>query len=287
MDSRGAVGKTPAMTTNSTKVAFVGAGQMGAPMVDRLLAAGTDVTVYARRAEVREQFARAGAPVVATLAEAARDADVVIECVYSDPQLEEIALGPDGLIASMAPGAILALHTTGSPATAQRLAEAGAAGDVHVVDAPVSGGADDIIAGRLTVMLGGAAADVERVRDVVAAYADPIFVVGDLGTAQAVKLVNNALFAANIQLVAEAERIGNSLGVDTKTLATVISRSSGASYVMGLIPFMGSVDDLVDAAGHYMRKDIDVVRTVAAELELSLGIIGDIVDDGPVTFTGR
>src|SRR5665811_1146967 len=105
MDSRGAVGKTPAMTTNPTKVAFVGAGQMGAPMVDRLLAAGADVTVYARRAEVREQFARAGAPVVTTLAEAARDADVVLECVYSDPQLEEIALGPEGLIASMAPGA--------------------------------------------------------------------------------------------------------------------------------------------------------------------------------------
>ena len=141
-------------------------------MVQRLLDAGVPTTVYARRAEVREQFARAGAPVVATLPDAGRDADVVIVCVYSDTEVDEVALGGDGLIESMAPGAVLALHTTGSPATARRLAEAGAARGVKVVDAPVSGGADDILAGRLTVMLGGDPDDVARVSSVVAAYSD-------------------------------------------------------------------------------------------------------------------
>ena len=103
------------------------------------------------------------------------DADVVIVCVYSDREVDEVALGADGLIASMAPGAVLALHTTGSPATAKRLADAGASRGVKVVDAPVSGGADDILAGRLTVMLGGEPDDVERVSSVVAAYSDAIF----------------------------------------------------------------------------------------------------------------
>ena len=84
-----------------------------------------------------------------------------------------------------------------------------------MVDAPFSGGADNVLAGTLTVMLGGAPDDVERARTTVGAYADPIFTIGALGSALVVKLVNNALFAANIQLVAQAEQIANELGVDT------------------------------------------------------------------------
>ena len=275
------------MTSNETRVSFVGAGQMGGPMVQRLLDAGVPTTVYARRAEVRERFEDAGAPVVAALPDAARDADVVIVCVYSDTEVDEVALGADGLIESMAPGAVLALHTTGSPATVRRLAEAGAARGVKVVDAPVSGGADDILAGRLTVMLGGDPDDVARVSSVVAAYGDPIFPIGGLGSAQAVKLVNNAVFAANIQLVAQAERVANELGVDTATLATVVQRSSGASYVMGLIAFTASTPTLVEGAGHYLRKDIDVVRGVAGDLGVDLGILGEVLDGGPMTFVAR
>ncbi len=182
---------------------------------------------------------------------------------------------------------MLASHTTGSPATVKRVAEDAAARGVSIVDAPFSGGADDARANKLTVMLGGAPDDVERVRAVVSVYADPILPIGALGTALVVKLVNNALFAANIQLVAQAERIAGELGVDTPTLANVIQQSSGASYVMGLVTFMGSIDQLVEGAGHYMRKDIDVVRAVAESLGVDLGIIGQVVDGGPATFEAR
>jgi 3-hydroxyisobutyrate dehydrogenase-like beta-hydroxyacid dehydrogenase len=266
------------------RVAFVGAGQIGAPMSERLLAAGHDVTVYARRAEVREHFAAAGAAVTDSLAEAARAAEVVHVCVYSDAQLEEVALGDDGLVAHLTDDALLLSHTTGSPAMIQRIA---AAGNGHVVDAPFSGGADDVLAGKLTVMLGGAPDDVERARMTVAAYADPIRVIGALGTALVVKLVNNALFAANIQLVAQAEQIANDLGVGTATFAGVIQQSSGASYVMGLVAAMGSSTALVDAAGHYMRKDIDVVREVADDLGVDLGVLGQALDGGPARFEAR
>jgi 3-hydroxyisobutyrate dehydrogenase-like beta-hydroxyacid dehydrogenase len=269
------------------RIAFVGAGQIGTPMSERLLAAGHDVTVYARRSEVREHFDRAGATVTDSLSVAARDAEIVLVCVYSDGQLEEVALGDDGLVANMARGAILASHTTGSPSTITRIADAAAPRGVSVVDAPFSGGTDQIYAGTLTVMLGGDADPVERVRAIVGAYADPILTIGALGTALVVKLVNNALFAANIQLVAQAERVANELGVDTNTLARVIQQSSGASYVMGLIAFTGSADQLVEVAGHYMRKDIDVVRTVADDLGVDLGIIGQAVDGGPANFTSR
>ena len=283
----GGVEDSAAMTSQPMRAGFVGAGQMGAPMVRRLAAAGTPTTVYARRAEVRDEFAAEGLPTVSTLAEAAAGADVVIACLYSDAQVLEVALGDDGLIASMEPGSVLALHTTGSPATAQRLAEAGAPRRVHVVDAPVSGGAHDIAAGRLTVMLGGEPDDVERVRSVVAAYADPIFVIGALGTAQVVKLLNNALFAAHVELVADAERVAGQFGIDPVTLATVIQASSGASNVMGLALRGGSIHQLVQGAGHYLAKDFAAVRAVTDELGVDLGVIRRAVEEGPVTFEGR
>jgi len=266
------------------RVAFVGAGQTGAPMSERLLAAGHELTVYARRAEVREHFARLGAAVTDSLAEAAEGADVVHLALYSDEQLAEVTLGESGLVPALGADALLVSHTTGSPTTVRRIAEDG---NGHVVDAPFSGGADDVLAGHLTVMFGGAPDDIERARETVGAYADPMIEIGTLGSALVVKLLNNALFAANIQLVAQAEQIANDLGVDTPTLARVIQESSGASYVMGLIAMMGSTTTLVDAAGHYMRKDIDVVREVVDGLGVDLGILDTVLDDGPASFTPR
>jgi 3-hydroxyisobutyrate dehydrogenase-like beta-hydroxyacid dehydrogenase len=87
--------------------------------------------------------------------------------------------------------------------------------------------------------------------------------------------------------VAQAEQIANELGVDTATLASVIQQSSGSSFVMGLVANMGSSTALVDAAGHYMRKDIDVVRQVAAGLGIDLGVLGEAVDGGPADFRPR
>jgi 3-hydroxyisobutyrate dehydrogenase-like beta-hydroxyacid dehydrogenase len=266
------------------QVAFVGAGQIGAPMAERLLAAGHEVIVYARRAEVREHFARLGAAVTDSLAEAADGAEAVHLALYSDEQLAEVTIGEGGMVPALGRDALLISHTTGSPATIRRVAETG---NGHVVDAPFSGGADDVLAGHLTVMLGGAPDDVARARVTVGAYADPMVEIGALGSALVVKLVNNALFAANIQLVAQAEQIANDLGVDTPTLARVIQESSGASYVMGLIALMGSTRTLVDAAGHYMRKDIDVVRQVVDGLGVDLGILGDVLDGGPAHFEAR
>jgi 3-hydroxyisobutyrate dehydrogenase-like beta-hydroxyacid dehydrogenase len=266
------------------RVAFVGAGQIGAPMSERLLAAGHELTVYARRAEVREHFARLGAAVTDSLTEAADGAEAIHLALYSDEQLAEVTLGEHGLVPALGADALLVSHTTGSPTTIRRIADAG---NGHVVDAPFSGGADDVLAGHLTVMLGGDPDDVARARTTVGAYADPMVDIGALGSALVVKLVNNALFAANIQLVAQAEQIANDLGVDTPTLARVIQESSGASYVMGLIALMGSTHTLVDAAGHYMRKDIDVVREVVDGLGVDLGILGDVLDGGPAQFTAR
>jgi 3-hydroxyisobutyrate dehydrogenase-like beta-hydroxyacid dehydrogenase len=98
------------------------------------------------------------------------------------------------------------LHTTGSPRTAQAIAARATPRGIGVVDCPVSGGPHDIAAGHVTLLAGGDGADIDRVRPVLAAYGDPMLHVGPLGAGQGVKLVNNAVFAANIGLLAEAVR---------------------------------------------------------------------------------
>jgi 3-hydroxyisobutyrate dehydrogenase-like beta-hydroxyacid dehydrogenase len=257
------------------------------PMVARLAAAGRDVSVFARRQEVLEECEQAGATASSDLVGAVADADVVLVCLFSDAQVLELALGPDGLLAVAEPGATVALHTTGSPATAKALAEAGSDRGIRVVDAPVSGSAEDIAAGHVTVLLGGDPDDVERVRDVVAAYGDPVLALGPLGSAQVVKLLNNALFAAQVQLVGEIGRITTELGIEIGPVAAAIQRSSGASYAMSLVEMMGSVEGLAQGAGPFLHKDVTTVRQVAAELAIDLGELGHVNDAGPLTFAER
>ena len=156
-----------------------------------------------------------------------------------------------------------------------------------MVDAPVSGSAEDIAAGHVTVLLGGEPDDVERVREVVAAYGDPVLALGPLGSGQTVKLLNNALFAAQLQLVGEVARLAEAQGMDPAAVAGAIQTSSGASFAMSLLEAMGSIDTLVAGAGHFLHKDLTAVREVAAELGLDLGELGHVNDAGPLTFAPK
>jgi 3-hydroxyisobutyrate dehydrogenase-like beta-hydroxyacid dehydrogenase len=208
-------------------------------------------------------------------------------CLFSDAQVQDLALGPNGILQAMRPGSVLVIHTTSSPSLARALAAAGARNGVAVVDAPVSGTAEDIAAGQVTVMLGGGEADVDRVRRVVAAYGDPVLHLGPLGSAQAVKLINNALFAAHVQLAGEAARIAAGFGADMATVAAAIQQSSGASYAMDVVLAMGSIERTTALAGPFLRKDIDTVSAVASELDIDLGELGHVLAHGPLSFEGR
>ena len=275
------------MPPGTGKVAFVGAGQMGMPMVRRLVAAEHDVTVYARRSEVRRECTAAGASATDQLTEAVVGADAVVVCVFSDAQLLELALGEAGFLAAMDEGSLLVIHTTGSPSTATALRDGGAARDLRVVEAPVSGSAEDIAAGRVTVLLAGEPTDVERAQELVAAYGDPVLHLGPLGAAQVVKLLNNALLAAHLQLIAEVERISGEFGVDSTTAAAAIQTASGASRAMAIVGAMGSVQAVIDAGGHFLRKDVGAVFDIAAEVGIDLGQLGRVNAGGPLAFVER
>ncbi|BBZ24365.1 NAD(P)-dependent oxidoreductase [Mycolicibacter hiberniae] len=272
------------MSATGQVVGFVGAGRMGEPMVLRLAAAGYRVQVYARRPQARERLAAAGAVPVESVAAAARDAGVVISCLFSDAQLLEVAAGADGLLAHADPGAVVVSHTTGTVGTLTGLAAEFPDGPV-LVDAPVSGGAHDIEAGTLTVLLGGPDDAVARARPVLASYAEPVIPTGALGTALNLKLINNVLFAANAQLVAAAVELGKNLGVSDTSLFEALQQCSGGSRAAGYVQSAGGVDSFAKIVAPFMRKDVAACIEAAADHGVELGQLQTVAQNGPLDLS--
>ena len=258
-----------------TRVGFVGAGRMGTPMVRRLVDAGHEVHVLGRTPEKCDAIENSGARAVTDLPAVVEGAALVIVCVFTDDQVQQLCLR-DGLVETMAPDAVLVVHTTGSPRTAEAIAARG----VTVVDAPVSGGPHDIAAGRVTLFVGGDDDAVARARPLLATYGDPVLHVGGVGAGQLVKLVNNALFAAQIGLVTEGVRLGALLGVSEPALLDALRHGSADSRALGNIARAGSATDFVEAVGDFIVKDVAVVRAALAELGGDLGVLDGLVEAG-------
>ncbi|KAA9149883.1 NAD(P)-dependent oxidoreductase [Amycolatopsis acidicola] len=251
-----------------TRLGFVGAGRMGLPMVRRLAAAGHEVRALGRTPGKRAELTAAGAQPVSEIADAT--GEIVFVCVFDDAQVRRVCLESELLPQD----AVVVLHTTGSPRTAEEIAARG----VEVVDAPVSGGPHDIAAGRLTVFAGGSAEAVAKVRPVLESYGDPVLHVGPLGAGQRVKLVNNTLFAANIGLLAEAVRLAGQLGVAEETLLDALTHGSGASRALAGVAQRGSVGAFTSAVADFVGKDVAVARKLAAELDGDPGVLGAAID---------
>jgi 3-hydroxyisobutyrate dehydrogenase-like beta-hydroxyacid dehydrogenase len=264
-------------------VGFLGAGQLGEPMVVRLLAAGHDVLVYARRDDVGARLAGRGATLADSVADLARHSDILIACLYADVQLRETGLGPQGFIANAKPGSVFISHTTGTLATLEALQNSSANGPM-ILDGPVSGTVEDIDAGTLTVLLGGPAEAIDTVTPVLSAYADPIVPTGALGSALAIKLVNNLLFAVNAQMLATATELGVQLGVEPASLLSALQVCSAGSNVAAHAHRIGGMDRFEELAGHFLRKDVSACREAAAESGIDLGLLGLAVREGPLSL---
>lgn len=265
------------------RIGFVGAGQLGEPMVRRLLGAGYEVTVYARRDDVRQRLLAAGARLADSVAEVATGGQVIISCLFSDDQLREVVPGADGLLAHADSGAILVSHTTGTVDTVHELA--GTRADVIVLDAPVSGTADDIVNGRLTVLLGGESGAAAKADPILRAYADTIIHTGALGSALNIKLVNNVLFAANAQLLGAAADVATQVGVDPDRFLDALAACSADSKVAGHARGIGGMAAFTEAAAPFLRKDVNAALLAARDAGADLGLLHDVIEQGPLPLT--
>src|ERR1700694_2543922 len=180
----------------SAKVAFIGLGVMGFPMAGHLNAKGYDVTVYNRTGSKAEAWvAKHGGKSAPTPAAAAKDAEFVMLMVGHDKDLLGVALGKDGALSGMKKGAVLVDHTTASADAARKVSQAAKAKGVDFIDAPVSGGQAGAEDGKLTVMCGGATAQVESGQPVMDSYARAVTLMGPAGAGQLTKMVNQICIA--------------------------------------------------------------------------------------------
>jgi len=149
---------------------------------------------------------------------------------------------------------------------------------VSVLDAALSGSPVDISEGHLTLWVGGRADLLQRVQPILRSYGDPIIHVGDVGAGQWVKLVNNALFAANAALVAQAEHILSQVGLTPVQALEAIEHGSGASRALGLVVRLGGTEALRSAAGPFIRKDLVTVMRAAVKGQVELGILAEVAE---------
>lgn len=264
-------------------IGFVGAGQMGLPMVSRLAAAGYAPLTLARRPEAVDAVAAVGGRPVATTAGLAA-ADIVIVCVFSADQVDDVVLGDDGLLAHLRPGAAIVSHVTAARADVERVAAAAAAAGVDYLDAPISGAAQAISEGRLTVLVGGDDQVAARCEPALGTYSSTIRRTGPVGTATALKLINNALFGANIQLAATAVLLAENEGVALADAMDALGHCSGASAALSYMQAFGGPEPFAAGVLPYLRKDIAAVRTDARSSGRDLGVIDSAIADGPLTL---
>ena len=221
-----------------TSVAFLGLGAIGTPMARHLAKPPFRLTVWNRTGSKAETFAReTGARRARTPADAAEGAEVVVTCLPVSRDVEALLDGPDGLLRTLQRGAILVDCTSGDPVTSRRMEAALAERGVAFIDAPVSGGTSGAEKGTLTVMVGGDASVLERVRPVLSAFGQKIVHCGAVGAGDALKAVNNALLALHVWSTAEGLATLAKVGVDPAVALDVINASSGRSNSsMNLFP---------------------------------------------------
>ena len=245
------------------KVGFIGLGVMGRPMAQHLRRAGHDLHVWARR---RVSADGLDAAWCGTPAELGRRCEVVFTIITSSADVEAVVLGRDGLADGMAPGSVLVDCSTIAPDAARRIAGKLGEKGIHLLDAPVSGGAQGAIDATLAIMAGGDAAVLERVRPLLDCLGKRIVHVGPNGAGQVAKACNQMIMVAAIEAVAEAMRLAAASGVDRAGVKAALAGGSAGSRVldvMGERMVRGDYAAGIEARLHH--KDFGLVLEAARQ----------------------
>ena len=256
----------------SEKVAFIGLGVMGYPMAGHLAAKGHDVTVYNRSsAKAKAWVAEHGGASAGTPKEAASGASIVFACVGADNDLREVTLGPDGIFAGMAKGAVFVDHTTASADVAREIHVLAKERGLGFIDAPVSGGQAGAENGVLTVMCGGDSADFAKVEGPIDSYAKMCQLMGPSGSGQLTKMVNQICIAGVVQGLAEGINLALCAGLDGAQVVDVISKGAAQSWQMENRYKTMLADEYEHGfAVQWMRKDLAICMQEAKNLGISL-----------------
>ena len=252
------------------KVGWIGLGKIGKQMALRARRGGHEVVGHARDVCKHADLAKDRVRLSSSATTVAGKSDVVCVSVFDEAQLRDVLLKQEAL-ASMPPGSTLVIHSTVGPTIIRELARTRT--DIDILDAPFSGTEVDAAAGKITLMVGGEAAALAAVGDVLRCYADYIQHMGPLGAGATVKLVNNALFGAQALLAHDGLRVLTKTGVAQSDAVRLIERSSGGSYAMRLFGGASEASEVLSGIWPYIKKDVTIARAAAAEAGLELGLL--------------
>ncbi|WP_280336280.1 NAD(P)-dependent oxidoreductase [Nocardia wallacei] len=267
------------MTGAGDRVGFIGLGNMGAPMAERLLSWPGGLTVCDMRAEALEPFVTGGAEAAASAAELAAHATVISIVVVDDAQVRSVVAGPQGILSSAEPGTVVAVHSTISDLTAVELAAECAEHGVEFVDAPISGGAAGAKQGSLAVMVGGSAAAFEKVRAPFETFGGLVVHAGAVGAGTRMKLARNLLHFVAFTAAAEAQRLAETAGLDITALGKVVRHSDAITGGAGAIMLRDTTaeiapDDFWHPILSHVRdlgeKDLALALDLGRRLDLDL-----------------
>jgi 3-hydroxyisobutyrate dehydrogenase len=242
-------------------VGYVGLGIMGGPMARHLAKAGHHVVVYNRTTQKADAWvAEHGGSRALTPREVAQQSDIVFMCVGNDNDVRSVVFGDDGVLAGLKTGSVLVDHTTASATLARELAEACAAGGAGFVDAPVSGGQAGAENGQLTVMCGSNdQASFDRVNPIIDAYAKRCQLLGNAGSGQLAKMVNQICIAGIAQGLSEALNFAMRAGLNPDDVVDVISKGAAQSWQMeNRAKTMVRDEFEFGFAVEWMRKDLAI-----------------------------
>ena len=261
-------------------IGFIGIGQMGKHMSNRILEAGYSLTVHDLEKEAAAHLLEKGAKWGNTPKEVAESCQVVFTSLPTPQSVEEVVYGTNGLKSGWKDGDIYVDMSTNSPSTIRRIAEDAKAMGVAVLDAPVSGGTKGAEMGTLTIMVGGDLASLERVKGVLEAMGQKIFPVGDVGCGNIAKLVNNMIALACNSITAESFVLGAKAGINPQVLWDIIKVSTGNNWSLQQYPdtvFKGNFEPGFKVSLAY--KDIGLALTLGKEYGVPLPV-GTTVQQG-------
>lgn len=258
----------------SQNVAFIGLGIMGLPMAKNLVNAGFTVTGFNRSSKAIDDLVAAGGKGATSIADAVKDADIVITMVPDSPDVQGVVTGEEGVFANAKSGALWIDNSSIRPDVAVALATEAREAGLRPLDAPVSGGEAGAIEGVLSIMVGGDTADFEAAKPVLDAVGKTIVLVGPSGSGQTVKAANQLIVAANIQALSEAVVFLEAYGVDTDAAIKVLGGGLAGSKVLD--QKAQKILDREFAPGFRLalhNKDMGIVTSAAREAGVVLPLV--------------
>jgi len=248
----------------SKTIAFIGIGNMGAPMAEHLLRAGHRLRVYARRPEAAAPLVALGAISAENPADAARGADFICTMVTNTSDVEAVLFGPGGAVEEASPGSLCIVFSTISALAARDIAMSLDEKGIDCIDAPVSGGVGAAREGALAIMVGGKPESLERARPLLELLGKTVTHVGPIGSGQLAKACNQIVQVVNIQGIAEAMHFARQNGGDLEKILAAIAPGFAGSRMLELMgPKMAKRDFSAGIEARLHAKDFHIVREIA------------------------